>query len=77
MAQVRKDLRTNARRHRDGAAAAFVGQGSPARAQERTEADPIRVPCNEVVLFHREGCAYCERAHAFLDDLRRRSISDR
>lgn len=27
--------------------------------------------CNDIVLFSREGCPHCERAHAFLDELER------
>jgi hypothetical protein len=46
--------------------AAFLGQCSPARAQEHSEAVPIQAPCNELVLFTQgrlaEGLA-C-RAHA-------------
>jgi hypothetical protein len=49
--------------------AALLGHASLALAQERTEAVTTLETCNEVVLFHREGCPHCERAHAFLDEL--------
>jgi hypothetical protein len=44
---------------------------SVAQAPERPDSVRAAGSCEEVVLFHREGCPHCERAHAFLDELER------
>ena len=60
---------------RIGAAACVIAllliAGSVSMAQLGGFAAPdgVAPSCNEIVLFHREGCTHCERAHVFLDDL--------
>lgn len=48
-------------------AAHAAGQAPESRGPSRTAA------CDQVVLFHREGCPHCERAQAFLDELEHES----
>jgi glutaredoxin len=45
------------------------GNGSAAQIPEHAAPRGAGAACDEIVLFHREGCPHCERAHAFLDDL--------
>jgi hypothetical protein len=48
-----------------------VGNDSAAQAPERVGSAHAGALCDEIVLFHREGCPYCERARAVLDYLER------
>jgi hypothetical protein len=49
----------------------LLGSGSNAQAPQRVSSARAGASCDEIVLFHREGCPHCARAHAFLDDLQR------
>jgi glutaredoxin len=49
----------------------LLANAAPAQAPQRVGPARAGAPCNEIILFHREGCPHCERAHAFLDDLQR------
>ena len=44
---------------------------SVAQAPERAGSVRTAGSCEDVVLFYRESCPHCERAHAFLDELER------
>jgi glutaredoxin len=49
----------------------LLATGVAAQAPQRVGPARAGAPCDEIILFHREGCPHCERAHAFLDDLQR------
>jgi glutaredoxin len=49
----------------------LLATGVAAQAPQRVGPARAGAPGDEIILFHREGCPHCERAHAFLDDLQR------
>lgn len=72
VASVTRKHALSARIHAAVAAALLVlllGSDAAAQTPEHVAPDDAGAACDEIILFHREGCPHCERAHAFLDDL--------